>query len=107
MFFKKKKLPNRVDCIDINAQHISTGQMGWYIKQLYEKEDFCHIGYEFVNKDGICRFVIYTLPNQKNVTQYFKDRCPAMVEQECLSALPVEFNLIGWEMVLWRCNDEY
>ncbi len=80
MFGKKNPV---VDVIDINAMHIATGQMGAYIKKLYKEEEFRHIGYRFENRDGLCRFVIYTLASQKLVIQYFKDRCPAMVEKEC------------------------
>ncbi len=81
MLFKKRQIS--VDVMDINAMHVATGQIGEYIKNLYRNEDFRHIGYRFENRDGLCRFVIYTLPNQKAVIQYFKDRCPAMVEEEC------------------------
>lgn len=83
MFFRKKRIVS-VDVMNISAMHISTGQIGSYIKSLYQEEGFRHIGYRFENQDGLCRFIIYTLPTQKDVIQYFKDRCPAMVEEKCI-----------------------
>lgn len=79
-----KKPAVSVDVIDFNAKHVATGQVGAYIKKLYREENFLHIGYRFENKKGNCRFVIYTLPGQREVIQYFKDRCPVMVEKECM-----------------------
>lgn len=95
MFGKKK--PVTVDVIDISAMHVATGQMGAYIKKLYAEENFRHIGYRFENREGMCRFVIYTLASQRDVIQYFKDRCPAMVENECreLEGVPHKWN--EWE----------
>ncbi len=92
-----KKGPVVVDVIDINAKHVATGQMGAYIKKLYKEEDFRHIGYRFENREGLCRFVIYTLASQRQVVQYFKDRCPAMVENECRSLVGVPHNWNEWE----------
>ena len=79
--FKKKDI--MVDVIDFSAQHVSTGQIGEYILNLYEKEGFNHMGYRFENVDGNVRFFIYTLPGSTRIIQYFKDRCPAMIEEEC------------------------
>ena len=81
MLFKKKQIS--VDVMDIRTAHVSSGQIGHYIQNLYRNENFAHIGYRVENKNGLHRFVIYTLPGQKDVIQYFKDRCPAMVEEEC------------------------
>lgn len=81
MLFKKKKIP--VDVMEIDARYVSTGQVGEYIKNLYNNEGFRHIGYRFETRDMISRFVIYTLPDQKMVIQYFNARCPSMVEEEC------------------------
>lgn len=81
MLFRKKKIS--VDVMDINRQHVSSGRIEEYIRNLYRDEGFMHIGYRVEDRDGLQRFVIYTLPGQKDVIQYFKDRCPAMVEQEC------------------------
>lgn len=94
---KNTKKNVRVDCIDISAMNISTGQIGSYIKWLYNEKNFRHIGYEFVNIDGNCRFIIYTLPSMKHIITYFKDRCPAMVEQECISAPCEIFKIVDWD----------
>lgn len=98
-FWKKnrKNSPISVDVIDISAKHVSTGQMGAYIKKLYKEEGFRHLGYRFENRNGMCRFVIYTLPHQREVIQYFKDRCPAMVENECKTLECEGYTWTGWE----------
>lgn len=86
--------------MEISAMHVSTGQISWYIKKLYEEEGFRHIGYRFENRNGLCRFVIYTLPHQHAVVQYFKDRCPGMVEEKCKNITrndEVHFELVTWE----------
>lgn len=85
IFKKKTKV---IDVIDFDASDISTGQIGGYILDLYEKKGFRHIGYRFENIDGNCRFVIYTLISNKAVIQYFKDRCSAIVEYECKASQP-------------------
>ena len=77
------KPPVSVDVIDFNAQHVATGQVVAYIHKLYREEEFLHLGYRFENRNGSVRFVIYALPSSRMVIQYFKDRCPAMVENEC------------------------
>ncbi len=81
MLFKKRQIS--VDVMDISASYVASGQIVEYIKNLYRNKDFRHIGYRLENRDGLIRYVIYTLPNQKEIIQYFKDRCPAMVEEEC------------------------
>lgn len=95
IFGKKEKNPV-VDVIDINAMHVATGQMGAYIKKLYAEEGFRHIGYRFEKRKGLCRFVIYTLASQRQVIQYFKDRCPAMVENECRALEGVDYKWNEW-----------
>lgn len=95
--FLKHKKPVSIDCIDFDASNVSTGQIGSYIKYLYNEYDFRHIGYRFENRDGNCRWIIYTLSHQKRVIQYFKDRCPAMVESECRMMRPIDFCTQKWE----------
>ncbi len=95
MFFSKKKTVS-VDVMNISAMNVSTGQIGAYIKALYQEEGFRHIGYRFENQDGLCRFIIYTLPNQKDVIQYFKDRCPAMVEEKCKQSVEQAYEWSTW-----------
>ena len=100
MIFEKifgKKSAVSVDVIDFNAKHVSTGQVGAYIQKLYREENFLHIGYRFENKNGNCRFVIYTLPGQREVIQYFKDRCPAMVENECRALAGEAHEWLTWK----------
>lgn len=80
--FKKEK-PICRDLIEINQQHVATGQMGAYIKKLYEEEAFRHMGYRFEKHGCLGRYVIYAFFPSEYMVQYFKDRCPAMVEMEC------------------------
>ena len=95
MFFKKRR-PISVDVIDINAMHVSTGKIGGYIKRLYREEGLSHIGYRIENKNGLKRWVIYTLPDQIEVIQYFRDRCPAMVE-ECRKTRGEAHEWVVWD----------
>lgn len=83
MLFKKK--PKKVKLIDFSGHRIGTGQVGMYILFLYEFEDFAHIGYDYEkNKYGDLRFNLYVPDKSYNrIIQYFKDRCPAIVEKEC------------------------
>ena len=97
MLFKKKTKIS-VDVIEFSGMNVSTGQVGEYIKNLYEKEKFRHIGYRCeTNKDGFLRFVIFTLPNEKAVIQYFKDRCSGMVEEECRKLRGEEHEFTKWQ----------
>lgn len=96
MIFKKKQQIS-VDLIDFNAMNIGTGNVGSYIKWLYCEYGFLHIGYRFENQNGNCRFVLHTLPENRNVMQYFKDRCPAMVEIECKSKDSIPHKFVKWE----------
>ena len=90
--FGKKPAVVSVDVISFNMKHVSTGQVGAYIKKLYREENFLHIGYRWDNG----RFVIYTLPGNKEVIQYFKDRCPAMVENECRALTCESYDWATW-----------
>lgn len=74
--FKKSKI--RLDLIDISMEKISTGQVASYIIWLYKEYGFRHIGYCIEND----RFVLYTVLGNNKVNQYFKDRCPGMVEEK-------------------------
>ncbi len=93
----RKKYPVSVDLINFSARHVGTGQVGAYIKKLYEEEGFSHLGYRWSNDKRGHRFVIYTLPGSNVVEQYFKDRCPAMVENECRSLTGVAHKWNEWE----------
>lgn len=93
--FRKSKIS--VDLIDFSGMHVATGQVGSYIKHLYEEHDFQHIGYRYKNINGDLRFILYTVPNNKLAVQYFKDRCPAMVENECRSCEGIPHKFVKWE----------
>ena len=103
-FLKKRQVS--VDVMDISMKHVATGQMGAYIKKLYKEEGFFHIGYRFENRGGICRYIINTLPNNRDVIQYFKDRCPAMVENECRALVGEAHKLTTWENGFVEVEDE-
>lgn len=106
--FGKKKYPVSEDLINFSAQHVGTGQVGAYIKKLYKEERFTHLGYRVENSDkyGDLRFVIYTLPGARKIKQYFQDRCPAMVENECraLEGVPHKWN--EWPNGFREVSDE-
>lgn len=93
-FFKKQ--PLYVDVIEINAEHVATGQIGHYLKKLQDEEDFRHLGYRFFQRGHLVRFAIYTLPGSERIIQYFKDRCPAMVENECRALEGIAHNWVTW-----------
>ena len=95
--FLKKRRQIYVEVIDFNAMHVSTGNIGGYIKRLYREEGLSHIGYRIVNKNGLKRWVIYTLPDQIEVIQYFRDRCPAMVEEECRKTRGEAHEWVVWD----------
>lgn len=101
MFFKffKRKDSITEDLIDFDASSISTGKVVGYIKYLYREKKFSHIGYRVDNINGNVRFVLYTLSGSLNrrLIQYFKDRCPAMVERECKSCAPCPGKLNKWD----------
>ena len=81
MFWKKEKKCE--DLIDFCRQNVSTGMVNAYIlKILYEKEGFSKIGYRYEDTRKGSRFILYTEPNCNfYVKQYFKDRCPGMIEE--------------------------
>ena len=93
----KKRAPVKEDLIEFSGQHISTGQVGAYIEKLYEQCIGNHFGYEYYNRDGDLRFVIYTVyPASGYQKMYFKDRCPAMIEEECRSLEGVAHKFVEW-----------
>ena len=94
--FSKKVPTTYIDVIEINAEHVSTGQIGHYLKKIQEEEDFRHLGYRVANRGRLMRFAIYTLPGNERVIQYFKDRCPAMVENECRALEDIGHSWVTW-----------
>ena len=76
---------NVKDLINFNSKYVSTGQVGGYIKRLYRQEGFNHIGYYFQNN----RVYLFTYSNNLEVIRYFDDRCPAMVEEDCMKVDPI------------------
>ena len=81
--FKRKQKLNIVEMINFNGQNVSTGAVGAYIVNLYRNEGLRHLGFNYrKTPDGSLRFVIYGLKDNTRAITYFKDRCPAMVENE-------------------------
>lgn len=81
--FKRNNKPCIIEMIDFNGQNISTGAVGAYIVNLYRTEGLNHLGFNYrKTPDGSLRFVIYGLKGNTKAIRYFKDRCPAMVENE-------------------------
>ena len=75
-----------VDVAEFSGKHVSTCQVGSYIKKLYAEENFEHLGFRFEKNDkGILRVILYTLSHSRAteaIIQYFKDRCPSMIEDD-------------------------
>lgn len=94
--FKKEK-PVCRDLIEISQQHVATGQMGAYLKKLHDEEGFRHMGYRFEKHGGLGRYVIYAIFPNDYMVQYFKDRCPAMVEMECRQLEGIPHKWIQWK----------
>lgn len=84
MFFNKKQKPDLVEMINFCGQNISTGAVGSYIVYLYKHAKLSHLGYTYKNEDGEIRFIIYGYRSNVKAIRYFKDRCPAMVEDEVI-----------------------
>lgn len=96
-FFKRKEVPFSIDLIDFNANEVSTGQVGEYILNLCESYGFRHIGYRFEHINGSNRIILYTLANNYIPIQFFKDRCPGMIEEACQSLKGIPHKFITWD----------
>lgn len=81
MFWKKEN--KCVDLINFSMRGVSTGMINAYIlKILYDKEGFTHIGYRYEYTRNGQRFILYTCSDcNPHLIQYFKDRCPGMIEE--------------------------
>ena len=96
VIFSKTK-PIKEDLIEFSGQNVGTGQVGAYIHELYKQCISKHLGYYYYNRDGDLRFVIYTIYPASNYTKlYFKDRCPAIVEQECRKLEGMAHKFVQW-----------
>ena len=93
-WFKKKQIST--DLIEISRMHVGTGQIGHYLKKLCEEEGFMHMGYRYSNHSSLSRFVIYAASPTAEMIQYFKDRCPAMVENECRALEGIPHDWVTW-----------
>lgn len=92
-----KKKPIKEDLIEFSGQNVGTGQVGAYIHKLLSKCVGNHFGYYYYKREGDLRFVIYTLyPAPGYLKLYFKDRCPAMVEEECKSLEGIAHKFVQW-----------
>ena len=108
--FKKDKNNGgikKIYLIDFSNDHISTGQVGGYILMLREKYGITMLGYEYKSEyrcstkkpgiGGVGRFAIYTWENNTLKTfKYFEDRCPAIVEKECMETKPAPHKFRKW-----------
>ena len=83
---KRKRNPNLVKLIDISTRDINDMDIMTYIIYLWEYKDMHHIGYILseANERHCDRWVLYAYYD-KRITEYFRDRCPAIVEEEILS----------------------
>ena len=83
---KRKRNPNLVKLIDISARDINDMDIMTYITYLWEYKDMYHIGYIIskANERHCDRWVLYAYYD-KRITEYFRDRCPAIVEEEILN----------------------
>ena len=83
---KRKRHSNLVKLIDIPARDINDMDIMTYITYLWEYKDMHHIGYIIskANERHCDRWVLYAY-SDKRITEYFRDRCPAIVEEEILS----------------------
>lgn len=83
---KRKRHPNLVKLIDIPIRDISDMDIMTYITYLWEYKDMHHIGYILseANERHCGRWVLYAY-SDKRIEEYFRDRCPAIVEEEILS----------------------
>mgnify|MGYP007116348188 FL=1 len=83
---KRKRYPSLVKLIDIPERDISDMDIMTYITYLWEYKDMHHIGYIIskANERHGNRWVLYSL-SDKRIEEYFRDRCPAIVEEEILS----------------------
>ena len=93
-WFKKPQI--YTDLIEISRMHVSTGQIAHYLKKLRDEEHFIHLGYRISNHDSLNRFVIYAASPTPELVQYFKDRCPAMVENECRALEGISHDWFIW-----------
>ena len=86
-FFRKKKNKLRITkLVDITTMNTSDIDIMRYIVYLWEKRNIRHVGYIFVGATLTHgdRWVIYTCGNRR-VADYFRDRCPTIIEEEILS----------------------
>ncbi len=96
MFFKKKQ-QTTIKLIEFSGQEVSTGMIGGYILgHLYDRMGFRNIGYSITNLDaGDLRIELYGwFPSSRSIN-YFKDRCPAMVEQEVQKSIQMPHSFIN------------
>lgn len=101
--FKKKNKFNNLDdfekeiLINIDGSNISTGMIGGYLLKL-RKSGMIHLGYEFVKMSGLSRINIYSVVHTPlEIKMYFKDRCPAMVEQEVRESESMPHSFLTWK----------
>lgn len=95
MFFKKKQ-KTVIKLIEFSGQEVSTGMVGGYILgHLYNHMGFRNIGYSITNSNaGDLRIELYSWFPSSRLINYFKDRCPAIVEQEVQKSIQMPHSFI-------------
>lgn len=93
----RRKRPVKEDLIEFSGQNVGTGQVGAYIRKLMDECIGNHFGYYYYNRSGMLRFVIYTThPANEYQKLYFKDRCPALIEEECQKLEGIPHKFVQW-----------
>jgi len=86
LFLRRRNKPKLSKLVDVSTRNLSEWDIMVYIVYLWEKRDIRHVGFIFVeaNQNHCDRWVLYSYSDRR-VEEYFKDRCPAIIEEEILS----------------------
>ena len=96
--FGRKKKAETTDLVNFCMDRIGTGQIGAYILNfLYRELEFRHIGYRIEKLHLQQRCILYTLADNDQPIQYFKDRCSGMIEEkvQTMKGIPHSFSEYG------------
>lgn len=88
-----------IELINVSGRNIATGMMNGYILSLKKEEPFkyLHMGYDYRNEEGELRFIIYAWhPNSLQI-RYFKDSCPAMIEEAIIKTEQMSASWLKWD----------
>ena len=79
----RRKMARGFLVMTFTTKNISLSQIGSYLAKLQKINGFIHLGYITINTNwGSTRYGIVSKYWTPEVIQYFKDRCPAIVEDE-------------------------